>query len=220
MRATRVIYVENDPALRGILARLLERREELELVLATGSCDEALASPLLPDADVALLDLALGPEQMNGIDLGLSMRRINPNIGVVIHSQHSLDQIDRRLTATERIGWSTLEKSGDMRVADLTALLVSTAKGMSQRATGDSTSHVNPVDQLTPRQRSVMALAATGLSTKEIARRLDSTELAVRQDLSKAYKVLVPDATEVDDLRTKAVLTYLRLTQPQEWSQT
>ena len=220
MRATRVIYVENDPALRGILTRLLDRRDELEIVLSTGTPDEALASAELPTADVALLDLALGPDNMNGIDLGLAMRRVNPNIGIVIHSQHPLDQIDRRLTSAQRVGWSTLAKSGDMRVAELTELLVRTAQGMSSRATQGEQAAPSPVDQLSPRQRMVMSLASTGLSTKEIARRLESTELAVRQDLSKAYKILVPDATEADDLRTRAVLTYLRLTQPQEWSQT
>jgi DNA-binding NarL/FixJ family response regulator len=106
-----------------------------------------------------------------------------------------------------------------MRVDELCAVLRSTAQGMSLRDAAPSADQVNLVERLSPRQRSVMALAATGLSTKEIARRLDSTELAVRQDLSKAYKVLVPDATEMDDLRTRAVLTYLQLTQPQEWSQ-
>lgn len=68
----------------------------------------------------------------------------------------------------------------------------------------------SPVDGLTPRLRTVMGLAAAGASTKEIARQMASTEGTVRQDLSRAYRILVPDATDADDLRTQAVLTYLR----------
>jgi hypothetical protein len=36
----------------------------------------------------------------------------------------------------------------------------------------------------------------------------------VRQELSKAYAVLVPEPTPGTDLRTSAVLAYLRATHP------
>ncbi len=78
MRPTRVIYVENDPALLGILSKLLRRRDEIALLLATASVEEVLAFDGLALADVALVDLALGPQQMNGIDLGLALRMKNP----------------------------------------------------------------------------------------------------------------------------------------------
>ena len=114
MRPTRVIYVENDPALLGILHRLLSRRDDVDVLLATSSADEALADESLAIADVALLDLALGPHQMNGLDLGLAMRRRNPDIGIVLHSQHPLGSIERRLPPSELMGWSTIPKTGEM----------------------------------------------------------------------------------------------------------
>jgi hypothetical protein len=41
----------------------------------------------------------------------------------------------------------------------------------------------------------------------------------VRQDLSRAYRVLVPDADpEADDLRTRAVLAYIELTRDDDAS--
>lgn len=212
MRPTRVIYVENDPALLGILTRLLRRRDDIEILLATESVDAVLAFDSLGTADVALLDLALGPHQMNGIDLGLALRRHNPNIGIVLHSQHPLDQIERRLPESEQMGWSTIPKTGEMRIDHLVSVLRSTAQGMSHRQTGERPT--NGFDELSARQRTIMGLAASGLSTKEIARRMGSTEAAIRQDLSKAYRVLVPNATEADDLRTRAVLEYLRLHNP------
>jgi DNA-binding NarL/FixJ family response regulator len=70
VRATRVIYVENDPALRGIMTSMLNSASELDVVMSTGSPNEALTYVPAAPADVALLDLALGVGEMNGIDLG------------------------------------------------------------------------------------------------------------------------------------------------------
>ena len=39
MRATRVIYVENDPALRGIVAKFLAERAEIDLILTAANAD-------------------------------------------------------------------------------------------------------------------------------------------------------------------------------------
>lgn len=215
MRPTRVIYVENDPALLGILSKLLRRRDEIALLLATASVEEVLSFDGLALADVALVDLALGPQQMNGIDLGLALRMKNPDIGIVLHSQHPLDQLEKRLPEHELMGWSTMPKTGEMRIDELCEVLRSTAKGMSHRGAVNDEAPGSLLDDLSARQRTIMGLAAAGFSTREIARRMSSTDAAIRQDLSKIYRVLVPNATEADDLRTRAVLEYLRRQDPE-----
>ena len=216
MRPTRVMYVENDPALLGILARLLRRRTDVDLLIATDSVDEALGFDGVERADVALVDLALGPHQMNGIDLGLALRRRNPNIGIVVHSQHPMGQMERQLPESELMGWSTVPKSGEMRVDELVEVLKSTASGMSVRHSEEPVDRELALEALSARQRTIMGMAASGSSNREIARRMGSTDASIRQDLSKIYRVLVPDATDADDLRTKAVLEYLRLQRLEE----
>ena len=111
MRPTRLIYVENDPALRGIMTTLLDESGELDVILSTGIAHEALDPRLVQLADAALIDLALGSTQMNGIDLGLAMRELNENIGVVIHSQYRLDTVARTVPKSALIGWSRIPKS-------------------------------------------------------------------------------------------------------------
>lgn len=219
MRPTRVIYVENDPALRGIVSRFLGQRPELSVLLTAETGAEVLDSDVVTQADVALLDLALGMDQMNGIDLGLALRERNPNTGIVIHSQHSMDHLSRRVPEQSRIGWSFLPKSGDMDIDDLVSVLRVTAQGI---ATG--TVHAMSTDDgeslleaLTPRQRAVMALAASGLSAPQVAKRLGVSHDSVRHDLSRAYRHLVPDADPGDDLRTRAILTYLQAVRESEW---
>ena len=212
MRATRVIYVENDPALRGIMTSLLQDSDEIELILATGLAHEALDPEAVRLADVALIDLALGSGQMNGIDLGLAMRKSNDNIGIVIHSQYDLDTVARSVPPAALIGWSTLPKSGDMFIEDVVRVLRETAKGFTSVTATSSREDRSPLERMTVRQRAVMGMTASGINPREIARRLAVSHDAVRQDLSAAYRVLVPDVQPEDDLRLRAVFTYLELT--------
>ena len=212
VRPTRVIYVENDPALRGIITQLLDQRPEIEVLLATGIAHEALDQRIAEQADVALLDLALGSSQMNGIDLGLALRSLNDNIGIVIHSQYRLDTVARTVPPEALIGWVTLPKSGELPIEEMVQTLRDAARGMTlTEPAAEAQSH--PLEALTIRQRAVMGMAAAGGKSTEIGRRLRISHDAVRQDLSRAYKILVPDADpDADDLRTRAVLAYLELT--------
>lgn len=218
MRPSRVIYVENDPALRGIMTRALAASPEIELTLSTGNASVALDSSHAPQADVALLDLALGADQLNGIDLGLALRELNPDLGIVIYSQYSLKNLARRVPESQRIGWSFIPKSGEMETSELINILRMTARGIAhpneEAQEGDEADDL--LEALTPRQRAVMALAATGLAAPDISQRLGITQDSVRKDLSKAYRVLVP-GDEGGDLRTRAVLAYLRIMRDQDW---
>ena len=208
-----MIYVENDPALRGIITQLLDQRPEIEVLLATGIAHEALDQRIAEQADVALLDLALGSSQMNGIDLGLALRSLNDNIGIVIHSQYRLDTVARTVPPEALIGWVTLAKSGELPIEELVQTLRDAARGMTMTEAPSDEVAASPLEDLTIRQRAVMGMAASGVKSTEIARRLRISHDAVRQDLSRAYRVLVPDADpDADDLRTRAVLAYLELT--------
>ena len=211
MRQTRVIYVENDPALRGIMSSLLDETGDIELLLSTGIAHEALDPSIVEKADVALLDLALGTAQMNGIDLGLAMRAINDNIGIVIHSQFRLNTVSRTVPADALIGWATLAKSGDLDMDMLVHTLRETARGITNVPDAGSLLEPSPLEQMTMRQRAVMGMAAAGVASPEIARRLNISHDAVRQDLSAVYRILIPDATSSDDRRTRAVLAYLAI---------
>ena len=219
VRATRVIYVENDPALRGIMTRSLRDAEGIDLLLETGSARDALVAPEVTRADVALVDLALGSDEPNGIDLGLGLRQRNPDIGIVVYSQYSMRNLARRVPEDQRIGWSFIPKTGDMRTEDLVSILRTTARGIShdraESNAGESADH-SVLDDLSHRQRAIMALAATGLTAPEIAVRLGASHDAVRKELSKSYRILVPDS-EGGDMRTKAVLAYLQLVRDSSW---
>ena len=214
MRPTRVLYVENDPALRGIVGGMLRKEPQLEIVATCADAKEALATVNPRILDVALLDLALGKDSLNGTELGLMLREKNPNIGIVIFTQHVVPDFVASLPEDIQWGWSFVEKSGDLDMDMLVDVLRSTARGLNvldpgiQRAREQAPPSV--IDDLTARQREILALAATGLDATAIASELHLAAVTIRQELSKAYAILVPDPQPGTDLRTSAVLRYLR----------
>ena len=216
MRPTRVLYVENDPALRGILAHALARHSELDLLCAVGSAVEALAAARTQHFDVALLDLALGSSSQNGLELGIALRSIIEDIGIVIYSQHAVSDFTDSLPEQLRWGWSVLQKRSDLDLESLVDVLRTTAQGHNtvddQILEARADSAQSPIERLSVRQREILAIAATGVDATVIAEELGLASVTVREHLSRAYQVLVPDPKPGTDLRTTAVLRYLRET--------
>ncbi len=209
---TRVVYVENDPALRGILSSQLEQRAEISLTGSFSSSEEALRTCDYKKVDVALLDLALGSESLNGTELAMLMREQNPHIGIVIYSQHNAPNYLNSLSDLVRWGWSYVEKRGDGKIDNLVDILISTSKGRSTIDVShpEQSSEESVISQLSLRQRQIMSLAATGLDANAIAKELQLAPITIRQELSRCYAILVPNPSEGTDLRTSAVLKYLR----------
>lgn len=217
MRPTRVLYVENDSALRRILGEMLAQSSNLELVGSFANADEALDRTLVRGADVALVDFSLDQNGLNGIELGIALRSINENIGVVIYSQYSVSQMVGRVPKAMRHGWSFFDKSAEMSLSDYVAILRSTAsskgnwESVSAGEVGKVEAQSSIYFQLSPQQRSIMSLSAQGKNAKEIAAHLGLTYAYVRKELSRCYAVLLPNAKPSDDLKTMAVLKYMEL---------
>ena len=218
MRPIRVIYVENDSALRRILGEMLAKSNDLELVGAFANADEVIDRAIVRSADVALLDFSLDPNGLNGIELGIALRNINEYIGIVVYSQYSVSRMVSRVPKAIRDGWSFFDKSAEMSLSDYVDIIRATAsgKGNWESVANDEVAkieaHSSIYFQLSPQQRSIMALAAQGRAAKEIALQLGLTYSYVRKELSRSYAILLPDAAPTDDLKTAAVLKYMELT--------
>lgn len=208
----RVLYVEDDPVLRDMFAAKLQRLSMMRTVLPCATARDALAAVNSPGWDLALLDLNLGAGQINGIDLGLALRAVRPGLPIIIFSQHAVPRIENVVPVKERRGWAFVQKSGNLDIAEFTELIERTVLG--QEAPTDAvplSAEATVLGRLTRRQRQVMALAAAGYDAKSIAERLHLAHVSVRRELSLAYRVLVPNPEPGTDLRTVAVLEYIRL---------
>ena len=217
MNSTRVIYVENDSALRQFLQESLENIPGLEVIGTYADGISALDRATVKKADVALIDFGLDTDGLNGIELGIALREINEYIGIVIYSQFDVRKMVNRVPPAMRNGWSFFEKSGEMSSAEYGIILRETAVGKGNWEeffpdnSEESDSSLDPYYKLTSRQRSIISLLAQGISVQEISARLDLTYSYVRKELSRAYATLLPEAQDGDDLKTLAVLKYLQL---------
>jgi two-component system response regulator DesR len=217
MRATRLLYIENDPALRNILGGILAKSPELLLVANFGRAEEALDRELVRKSDVALIDFALDQNGLNGVELGIALRNINEYIGIVIYSQFSVRPMVNRVPKEMRSGWSFFEKSAEMNLEDYVRIIQATSVGKGnweEILLADISIKENESSlffALTPRQRSIMSLTSQGRSAQEIATQLDLSYSYVRKELSRAYSVLVPSSSPGDDLKTRALLNYMEL---------
>jgi DNA-binding NarL/FixJ family response regulator len=217
MRASRLIYIENDPALRNILGKMLASSPELELLQDFGRAEDVLDRNLAKRADVALIDFALDHNGLNGVELGIALRSINEYIGIVIYSQFTVRQIVGRVPKEMRSGWSFFEKSATMELADYVSILKITAAGKGnwedvlERDINQQDYESSIFFTLTPRQRSIMTLTIQGKGAQEIAQNLDLSYSYVRKELSRAYAVLLPNSDSTTDLKTAAVIKYMEL---------
>ena len=215
-RPISVLYIENDPALRGLISSVLSQNPAISDVYDFGTGEEAIAFDLNVRAKVALIDISLGSQVLDGVAVGTQLRRQNEEIGIVLFTQHSLEGISSLVNLEKREAWSYFQKRADSDLEHLVEVLRVTALGRSVivgnvEISTASNNKSNSIE-LSSRQHLALSMLATGIEPKAIAEKLDISFDSVRKDLSNAYSILVPDPEPGMDLRVTSILRYQQLT--------
>ena len=193
----RVLLVDDHAVVRHGLSNLLTGAG-MEVVgsLDDGSLAEAAVRTLEPD--IVLMDLSM--PGMDGIEATRAVLAARPGTKVVILT--SFAEHARLHAALEAGAVGYLLK--DAEPDDILRALRDAAAGgvpLSPRAAaallpGNRPSSSATLTSLTPRERDVLALVATGLPNKSIARRLGISEKTVKAHLTRVFSVVgVSDRT-------------------------
>jgi DNA-binding NarL/FixJ family response regulator len=212
----RVAIAEDSVLLREGLARLLEEAD-FDVVARCEDAQDLLVKVHSYSPDVAIVDIRLPPTHNDeGLQAALEIRKRHPAMGVLVLSQYVEVGLAMTLLAesAEGVGYLLKDRIGDVkefvsavrRVARggsaLDPIIVSTL--LSRQRTDD------PISQLTPREREVLELMATGSSNQGIADELVITLRAVEKYVSSIFGKLGLPSTGSESRRVLAVLLYLR----------
>ena len=212
----RVVVAEDDVLLREGMVRLLAEAE-IDVVAQAGDADDLMRKTLAHRPDVAIVDVQMPPRREDdGLRAAMTLRERLPEMGVVVLSQYYEESYAHDLIGDRPEGVGYLLKE---RVADVPAFVEAirrVAAGGSAldpeivgRILGRRRSE-GPLDQLTPRERDVLAGMAEGLTNKGIAEALVVTEAAVEKHVTRIFNKLELGQSAIEHRRVHAVLTYLR----------
>jgi DNA-binding NarL/FixJ family response regulator len=212
----RVALADDSVLLREGLARLLGDAG-FDVVAQCGDAEALMRQVNSHDPDVAIVDIRLPPTYNDeGLRAALEIRADNSSVGVLVLSQYVELGLAMKLLAdsAEGVGYLLKDRISDVddflaavrRVAEggsaLDPIIVSTL--LERRRSDD------PLAKLTPREREVLELMATGSSNQGIADALVITLRAVEKYVSSIFGKLGLPSTGSESRRVLAVLMFLR----------
>jgi DNA-binding NarL/FixJ family response regulator len=212
----RVAIAEDSVLLLEGLARLLDDAG-FEIVGMSSDAEDLMLKVRSYKPDVAIVDIRLPPTHSDeGLQAALEIRAQHAEVAVLVLSQYVELGLAMKLLAgsAESVGYLLKDRISEVddfvgavrRVADggsaVDPIIVSTL--LSRQRADD------PLALLTPREREVLELMATGSSNQGIADKLVITLRAVEKYVSSIFGKLGLPSTGSESRRVLAVLMFLR----------
>jgi DNA-binding NarL/FixJ family response regulator len=213
----RVVLADDSVLIREGVARLLAEAG-FQVVGQAANARELLEQVELHGPDVAIVDIRMPPDSDGGLRAAREIRARFPNVSVLVLSQYARPSYAFELLSesAERVGYLLKD-----RVSDLTEL------ADAVRRVGGGGSVLDPVivsqlvgrprqghdalDDLSEREREVLALMAEGRSNHAIAERLSITNRTVEKHVNGIFEKLRLQPSTEDHRRVLAVLAHLRM---------
>jgi DNA-binding NarL/FixJ family response regulator len=211
----RVVIADDSVLLREGVTRLLAEAG-FEVVGQAADADELLREVAAKQPDVAIVDIRMPPTHTDeGLRAAIELRGRYPDLGVLVLSQYVRPSYAFELLADDARGVGYVLKD---RVADIDQL----ADAVRRVGEGGSVldpsvvsqlvsrqRQDDPIDELSEREREVLALMAEGRSNRAIGDRLFITERTVEKHVKSILtKLRIPQSAD-DHRRVLAVLAYL-----------
>ncbi len=195
----RVLLVDDHAIVREGLRMLLEQEEDLEVVAEAGDGEEAIRLAAVHRPDLVLMDVFM-PE-LDGVEAARRILAAPDPPRILMLSSLSEEGAVRGAIEAGALGYLLKDVSQETLVRALRDAVEDrpTLHPDAQRILMRKP-RPTPLDQLTPRERSVLELLAQGRSNRQIANRLELTEGTV-----KGYLTTIFDKLGVVD-RTQAAL--------------
>jgi len=211
-----VVVGEDQPIVREGIVHVLQD-SGFEVVGTAENARDLVRITGAQRPDVVVTDIQMPPDNTDdGLRAALEIRATVPSVGVLVLSQFLEDRYAMDLVAdsAEGVGYLLKENISDLsmfteavrRVASggsaLDPNVVARLVGRKRKA--------GPLDNLTPRERDVLALVAEGRSNAGVAQELVVSVAAVERHVTSIFDKLGLHQSPEQHRRVLAVLKYLR----------
>jgi DNA-binding NarL/FixJ family response regulator len=214
----RVVVGDDEPLVREGIVHVLERAG-FEVVGVAGDAPDLIRKTKAHKPEVVITDIQMPPDGTDdGLRAAIEIRESMPEIGVVVLSQFLEDRYPLELVGdrAEGVGYLLKERVGDLKLfADSVRRVAAGGSALDPRVVERMVGRrraSSPLDELTPRERQVMALMAEGRSNGGIAAELIVTVPAVERHVTSIFDKLGLRQVPEDHRRVLAVLEYLKRT--------
>jgi len=211
----RVIVADDAVLLREGIVRLMQEAG-FDVVAQAGDADDLMRKVRAHRPDVAIVDVRMPPDNTDdGLRAARLIRSELPETSVLVLSQYIEEEYAIGLLEGNAEGVGYLLKDRVSDVDRFTDAVRRVAQGGSvldpevvNRLVGRRR-EAGPLDDLSPREREVLAAMAEGRSNSAIAEQMVVTERAVEKHVTSIFSKLGLGLASEDHRRVLAVLAFL-----------
>ena len=214
----RVLLADDSYLIREALQEVLGPLDAVDLIGSYADGDALLSAIDAEPPDVVILDIRMPPSgDDEGIRVARRLRESHPDVGVVVLSQYAGARYALALLEGGAEGRGYLLKERVHDRSELLAAIEVVAQGgttidpslVQELLAADRQRHASPLDELTPREREVLAEMAEGRSNASIAESLVLTKRAVEKHVGAIFQKLCLEDDGIVSRRVTAVLLFL-----------
>ncbi len=216
MTSLRVVLADDNLLIRQGVAALLTNIDGVKLVAECADVEELRSAVDGHAPDVVISDIRMPPTHTDeGITAALEIRRERSGTGVVVLSQYSDPAFVLALFehGSDGLGYLLKERVSPDELERAVRAVASGGSIVDPRIVEvlveGRTRRPSAVDELTPREREVLALIAEGFNNTAVADQLVLSQRAVAKHINSIFSKLGLSEEETAHRRVKAVLMWL-----------
>jgi DNA-binding NarL/FixJ family response regulator len=180
----RVLIVDDHTMVRESLVSVLQADGDVQVVAQAADGIEAIEKAVQARPDVVIVDLSM--PRLNGIEVVRRLREALPATRVLVLTMHQEDEYVLQAVRAGASGYLVKDSGASELLAAVRSLHAGrgyfgpqAARTLAEQLQHPERTLDDPYGRLTSREREVFHLMAEGMTTKEIARKLDiSTKTA------------------------------------------
>ena len=211
----RIVIAEDAAIMRDGLTQTLTRRGH-DVVAAVPDAEALRRAVKEHRPDVAIIDVRMPPTHTDeGLRAAQAIRRDHPGVGVLVFSQYIETQSATELFAAAPAGVGYLLKDRVADVSDFVDAITRVARGGTVldpevvRQLLTASRRADTLAALTPREREVLSVVATGRSNAAIAAALFISPKVVEKHIASIFDKLGLAPDDNDNRRVIAAIRYL-----------